>query len=274
MLDPPRTTRFTAEEQPTKERLQSFFGFIEADFEQPERDLFHPVILKNTDGLIIRSLYPIHCTCITSCECQLAMEQRYEVKNVTALHEFTPSRTIFRAYLQNFLRLKIEAEDYSKKDGTPDEEKIERVRRTYQERFGIKLREHEMRKPYNPCKRQIGKLCVCSIWGKLSQRLDRPKVAYINRYQMNEYVESIGDDDFEILEGPTILSETVAFMKYRGRSRVGRSERQRPDLSRFKLSQATSAFVASQGRCELYRGPQCSGRTSSLPQYRFYNFPS
>ena len=123
----PDTTRYETPglDGPTPEKLKTFFGFIECDF-VPPKGLFHPVLLKNTDNMIVRSLDPIKETCVTSVECQLAMEKGYVVTNVRAIHEFQESRTILRPYLQNFLRLKIESEDYSE-DGVPDEERIAEV---------------------------------------------------------------------------------------------------------------------------------------------------
>ena len=162
---------------PSIDKMKTFFGFITADF-IPPRDLFHPVLLKNDDGFILNSLHPVRNKTVTSAEAQLAMSKGYVILNVRALHEFTPSSTIFTDYMRNFMRLKIESENYLD-NGVPNEEKIAEVCRMYWEAFQIELRPGIMRKGPNPTLRQVAKLILNCLWGRLGMRLDRPKDMYV-----------------------------------------------------------------------------------------------
>jgi hypothetical protein len=128
-----------------------------------------------------RKISGVYCTP----ELELAVEHGYRVlqthciwhyKNSEQYDTMTKTGGLFTGYIDTFLKIKMEASGFP--DGVlSDEDKQTFVQSVY-ENEGVKLDIDKIEK----CEplRQIAKLCLNNLWGKLGQRLDKTKSEYIN----------------------------------------------------------------------------------------------
>ena len=151
------------------------------------------------------------------------------------------------------MKLKIESEDYSEGAWLVNE-----TARKYKEMFGIDLDRSKMGSG-NPGLRQVAKLILNCLWGRLMMDLSKRKTdTYCNRDQMDALCSRIshqtGHRRVELdLVAP--VSDQCYLVKSKGEFSTSSSKTnpfnvQRP---RFNLSPGSAAFVASQGRVKLYR---------------------
>jgi len=218
----PETILYDDKDQPSEETLKTFYGYIECDIEPPTY-LFHPVLLNTTDGFLLRHLHPIQNARLASVELQLALEKGYRMTKVKAIYHFKPSQNLFRGYMKNFLRLKIESENYlDKETKLPDEEKIATVCQAYKDAFDIILRPEIMHRGPNTALRQCAKLWCNTLWVRLGMRLDRGKEKYAPRDEVANIVKKLNHvnlhdpDRFELKEGTFPVSDYAALIKHKG----------------------------------------------------------
>lgn len=162
-----------------------WFGFIECDLECTQY-VHHPVLVcKNTMGKLTADLLPKTKITITTAECQMALQKGYVLKKVYIVHLYQKSTDLFKSYIQQYLKLKIE------NSGMPSWIKTEQHWTQFAQeqylRHGIKLDKSQMTK--NPGRKQLAKMMLNSLWGKFAERA-----------QYSEYVKYSNPEEYRHLE--------------------------------------------------------------------------
>ena len=112
-------------------------------------------------------------------EVRMAVEKGYKVLEIFEVYEYdvtqydpqTGQGGLFVEYINNFLKLKTEASGYPSWVRTPKDE--DRYIDAFYASEGIRL-DKVMIRP-NATKRGLAKLCLNSMWGKLTERNNRTK---------------------------------------------------------------------------------------------------
>ena len=178
-----------------------WFGFIKCKIDPP-RNLYHPVLpVRTMCGKSEKLLFPLCRTCAeqqqqTQCkhteeeraitgtwctnEIKKAIEKGYRITKIYEVWHFEKTAdTLFRDYVKEFMRIKMEnskppvvGEDCTYKS-------IDDFKRIVKERLDIDLGKIE----FNAGTRQIAKLCLNSLWGKFGQRLNLTQTKYVTEPQ-------------------------------------------------------------------------------------------
>jgi hypothetical protein len=117
-------------------------------------------------------------------EVQLAVNKGYRILEVQEVYEYAvtqydPSTCeggLFAEYINTFLKLKAEASGFPSWVRTPDDE--ERYIREFNKSEGILLNRDSI--CFNAAKRGLSKLCLNSMWGKLTERSNRTQTRLIS----------------------------------------------------------------------------------------------
>jgi hypothetical protein len=120
-------------------------------------------------------------------EVRLAVQKGYKVTEVYEVYEYeitqhdlqSRSGGLFVDYINTFLKLKAEASGFQTWVRTPEDE--ESYIKTFYGSEGVQLDRDAIRP--NAAKRGIAKLCLNSMWGKLTERNNRPKTKMISEPQ-------------------------------------------------------------------------------------------
>ena len=156
------------------------FGFAEVDV-TPPLTLYHPVLGERKDGKFIFDLHPKKNMVVALVELQEAVRQGYVIDKVHAYCYWTHTTTsLFKDYVTCFKKAKEEASGWDgrvlqrtgevlSKDSSPE------LKQAYCEEYaalpkGVQLSWERIEK--NACTRQVAKICLNSLWGKLAQRDD------------------------------------------------------------------------------------------------------
>ena len=165
-------------------------GFVQCKIEPP-RGLYHPVLpVRLRCGKSDKLLFPLCRTCATTqhqekcnhtndgraftgtwCtnKIALALKKGYRILEIfEAWHFHETTDTLFRNYVRDFMKLKM---DSSK----PPKEDIVVFRKKVKDHLGIELGDIK----YNAGMRQIAKLCLNSLWAKFDQRVNQTQTEYV-----------------------------------------------------------------------------------------------
>jgi hypothetical protein len=128
---------------------------------------------------------------------RLALQKGYTVVEIFELYEYEVTRYdpqtgecgLFVAYIDKFLKLKSEASGYPDWVRTPEVE--DRFIDNFFASEGIRLDKEAIRP--NAAKRGLAKLCLNSMWGKLTERNNRTKVKLIKYpYELYRFLATPG----------------------------------------------------------------------------------
>jgi len=139
--------------------IESVFGIIECDVSCPD-DLLHPVLSTHENGKLVSSLHSKQKECFTSVELQQAVALGYQVTRVSRIDHYEKSNTVFKSYIELFMKIKMEAGD-----AITDESELAEVQRT----MGFTP---DFAAGPNPGRKSIAKLMLNSLWGKFGQNVD------------------------------------------------------------------------------------------------------
>ena len=132
-------------------------------------DLFHPLLPSNRQGLLMFDLTPKRREVYATPELSKALSLGYEIKQVYWAYQWTESSdTLFKPYIDTFLKIKQESSGWPRPDMT-EEEKREYID-YYKREQGVELDYKKIAK--NPGLRSVAKLALNSFWGKFGQRLN------------------------------------------------------------------------------------------------------
>lgn len=123
----------------------------------------------------------------------------YRIERIYEIWHFPQtSDTLFKAYIDTFLKKKQEA------SGFPPECESKEEKRSYIhdifEREGIMLDPSQIEK--NPVKRTIAKLFLNCLWGKFAERIQLPKSRYLTEEELQQLLQdcSLEVKGIELLE--------------------------------------------------------------------------
>lgn len=153
--------------QPTMTEVRSWFGFVECDLEVVEEQ-FHPVVVGKSPDThkLVADLNDKKRIVLTTPELFAALDNGYRLTRVYEVHKYTPSHTLFRSYIQQFLKVKIEASGMPKHIKTESDWQV--FAQYHKDELGVELDRESMIK--NPGKKQLAKLMLNSLWGKFAER--------------------------------------------------------------------------------------------------------
>ena len=128
----------------------------------------------------------------TTPELTEAVKQGYKIVRVHEVwHYAKSSKDLFRDYIKENLRLKIQASGWPSENMT-EEQQDEFIQQAYTD-YGIQLQEEEMK--HNPGLRSIAKLNLNCLWGKFGQNPFKAKTEYIT--DPAKYFQHLNDDTVE-----------------------------------------------------------------------------
>jgi hypothetical protein len=131
----------------------------------------------------------------------------YEHK-VTIYDPETRDGGLFAGYIDTFLKLKAETSGYTSCVRTPDDEEL--YIESFWKREGIRL-DKDAIKP-NAAKRGRAKLCLNSMWGKLTERNDRTRTKII--IEPHELYRFLATPGFEVTNF-AFASDDVAWLSWK-----------------------------------------------------------
>lgn len=182
----PSTYFYYESDQPSLQRLQSFFGFIECDLEV-KTFTFHPLIARFKNNRLFMDLHPQKRCVLTSVEFQKAVFHDggyYKCTRVYRIDEYQKSYELFKPFIRNWLRLKIIS------SSAPPLESFTTYQAELYTRLGIHV-EYTDFKP-NPSLRTLAKLVLNSLWGKFGQRTSLPESKILHTAsEIYDYYEKI-----------------------------------------------------------------------------------
>ena len=184
--------------QPQGTDISDCFGLIKCDI-LPPYQLYHPVLPIRCQGKLI---FPLCRTCTetqlklsllarfpdcphsdeertltgTWCtpEIEEALQQGYRLLKVHEVWHFNQqSQTLFKSYVNTFLKMKQEASGWPSDVGM-DSEKQTQYLKAYERHEGIQLNPMNISK--NPGKRSLAKMMLNSFWGKFGQQANKCQV--------------------------------------------------------------------------------------------------
>jgi hypothetical protein len=140
----------------------------------------------------------------------------YKIVEIYEVYEYTVTQYdpqtgeggLFVQYINTFLKLKAEASGYPDWVQTPDDE--DRYIQTFFESEGIQRDKERIR--YNAAKRGLAKLCLNSMWGKLTERPNRPQTKLISDAQ--ELYKFLATSDIEVCS-MQFASDSVVWIAWR-----------------------------------------------------------
>ena len=239
--------------QPSLDQINGVFGFVCCDI-KPTQYLFHPILvdLDEETGRLISDLLPRYNIVIPTPELQLALQHGYVVTRVYWWYHYEQSTDLFKDYMRDFIKVKLEA------SGMPSwaqdsEEALFEFETYHHERLGIHLRPDKM--VPNPAKKTGAKLMVNSLWGKFGERNVFTK--------WEAFRQGAQDDRIMALENRWIDGELdIFFRKYSSdNSSVGMVYQFTGELPQSHIIQrlrrghkniAVASMVTSHARCRLW----------------------
>ncbi len=163
----PKKYLFNHANQPSRDTVNTWFGFVECDLKVVEFQ-YHPVIVEKKDGKLQADLKDKTKIVLTSTELQYALRNGYELVRVYEYHEYNYSCDLFKSYIQTYLKLKIECSGMPKHIKTDADWDV--YFNYHKDQLGVHLDKQNMHK--NAGRKQLAKLMLNSLWGKFAQNTD------------------------------------------------------------------------------------------------------
>lgn len=204
---------------------KKWYGFIKCKV-IPPRKLYHPVLpAKIHTGKSEKLLFPLCYTCAknkmqkcthidneraiigtwTTDETNKAIEKGYKIEKIYEVWHFEEkSNQLFRGYVKDFMKIKLETSPW-KNDFKTLDEYIKEVK----ERLDITLEKEKIIE--NPGKRAVAKICLNSLWGKFGQRTNISKTEYVT--DIKRFYDILLDDRLDNLN-LTFLNEEMVQISY------------------------------------------------------------
>lgn len=179
-------------------------------------------------------------------EVKLAVSKGYEVVNIHEIWEYevtkydpeTRTGGFFSGFINNFLKIKIEASGWPNWCNS-DEKKKSYIQSVF-EREGIQLEESKI--VFNPSLRSMAKIMLNSFWGRFGMRPDLVRTQLISDGQV--LVDKIMDPQLEI-QSVVPINEECMLLNYREKE----DAREINKTTNVVIASMTTAFA----RMELYK---------------------
>jgi hypothetical protein len=232
----------------------------------PPKNLYHPVLPFRCNKKL---LFCLCRTCVleqnTKDECRhytdaeraltgtwviddvrLAVEKGYKVLDIHEVYQYrvtqydraTGEWGLFADYINTFLKLKAEASGYPSWVRTSDDE--DRYIELFWESEGILLNKDAIKQ--NPAKRGLAKLCLNSMWGKLTERNNRPQTKLISEpRELYKFLSTPGIEVMNLI----FANDQVVWISWR----IAEDMEHVPSL---RHTNDVCSFVTAFGRMHLY----------------------
>lgn len=232
------------------------YGIIECTL-FPPNDLYIPVLPKKGSKLVFDLTVQKGRWC--SNEIKMALEMGYELHRVKKIYHWEEcSNSLFRKYVEKFLKIKQEASGYPEwvfenKDDVGKaviEARKDKYIEDYFNSMGIKLDKSKI--VYNEGLRAVAKLCLNSLWGKFGQRINLGEVKIINnKAALYEIITNETNDNIKWIELDTTNDEGEILQHKLQVSWTKKDEYIKND---FTTNIALATFTTANARMRLYKG--------------------
>jgi len=178
-------------------------------------------------------------------EVRLAVEKGYRILeihyeyHVTQYNPESGEGGLFVEYINNFLKLKAEASGYPSWVCSPEDEEL--FIETFWKNEGIRLDRESIKS--NAAKRGLAKLCLNSMWGKLTERNDRTETRVIT--EPKELYNFLSVPGIEVTN-IAFASDDVVWISWKHSA-----EEHVPNLRH--TNEVIGAYVTAGARIHLYR---------------------
>ena len=228
--------------------LKSYFGIVKCEV-QPPRQLYHPVLprkvrISGTEKLVFDLGGENNESFVgtwTTMEVNKAVEKGYKINHIYEVHHFDDqSTTIFKTYVERFLKIKQESSGFPKNVHT--EEEKDNYITNYHEKQGILLDKEKITK--NSGLRAFSKLCVNNLWGRLGMRQFNNKRDIVRtRSQL-----------LHILTDPKIVPESIRLNTFEDTEHAiaNYDFKTESSKSKFDTNVYFAIFTTSWARLKLY----------------------
>jgi len=131
---------------------------------------------------------------------RLALEKGYRILEIYEVYVYqvtqykreTGEGGLFVGYINNFLKIIAKASGYPSRVRSPEDE--EKFIESFEQSEGIRLDRDSIK--FNAAKRGLAKLCLNSMWGKLTERYDRTQTTTIT--ERRELYRFLATPDIEV----------------------------------------------------------------------------
>ena len=246
----PRKLYFSDNDQPSKQFLESLFGFVCCDI-TPTRYLHHPIIVEVSPetNRLVAALESLKNVVIPTPELHLALQNGYRVDKVYWCYSFESSTELFKPYFREFIKNKLEA------SGVPWYIKTDEDWQVYMDyhknELGIELERDKMVK--NPSKKTGAKLLCNSLWGKFGERMEKMKNEVYTIGQHNDSIITLEnrwmDNDVDIMHRRQTIDKKHLIMVYK----ILNSDLNFVIQGKHSRNVALASMVTSHARCRLWK---------------------
>ena len=235
---------------------KNWYGFIKCKVLAP-RNLYHPVLpLRINTGKSEKLLFPLCFTCAknkiqkcnhsnnerefigtwTTDEVNKAIEKGYHIEKIYEVWHFeNKSNELFKDYVKDFMKIKLETSPW-KNDFTTIDEYID----TIKERLDITLEKDKIKD--NPGKRSVAKICLNTLWGKFGQRQNMSQTEYVT--DIKRFYEILLDDRLDNIN-LNFINEDMVQMSYCFKDQYVENDN--------NTNVFIAAFTTSSARLRLYK---------------------
>ena len=169
-----------------------WFGFVQCKIEAPRGFVSSPASCSSTVGKADKLLFPLCRSCAVmqhqgkcehtkderaltgtwcSNEISLALRKGYRILEIYEVWHFDEtSDTLFKGYLKDFMKIKMES-------SAPPKEDLDNFKKKVKDHLGIDLGNIKENKGM----RAVSKLCLNSLWGEFGQRINQTQTEYVTK---------------------------------------------------------------------------------------------
>lgn len=236
--------------------IENTEGFARVDFQSPRtvgtipERYYIPLLGVTTNGKL-RFDREFHAQQVVPlCELREAVKLGYKITNVTRVDLYAASTELFKDYVRKWLKIKVESSE-----AVPEAD-IEKTIKDYKEIYGIDLDASELRKPINKGRRNLAKICLNSLWGRLGMR-NFPTTALCDPKAYFQLMARWKKGEISIVKIDVDCGarDCVAV--------VYQEKENKAEMILYKTNAAVAAYVTAQARLRLYKvigDPRMSGR--------------
>ena len=217
-----------------RQYLEANFGYHEVDISCP-KGMVIPLLPEKKNGKLIFDLAPKEKAVYTSVELLKAIEFGYTVDKIYKSLVFDKSADLFKSYVSNFLKLKVESSGY-------DGEDIDTYIEAYKNHCNVVLDKYNI-KP-NKGMKLLAKIRLNSLWGKFGQRDDMRSNEYLNPDKWFRLLNRHTKGELEI-HNETLIDENCVYAQY--------TEKDSDHSSLLTTNVALAGFVTGQARLRLFK---------------------
>ena len=181
---------YSVQDQPTIEEVMEWFGFVECDLELIAY-IHHPIVLEKINGKLQANLNVKKNVVLTTPELHTALNTGcYKLLRVIAYHKYRASNMLFRSYLRQYLKVKIECSGIPKH--IKNDEDWNTFRDYHKNELDITLNKQDMIK--NSGKKQLAKMMLNSLWGKFAEGGNYNQQIEVNNAREMSFFETMWDN--------------------------------------------------------------------------------